>query len=106
MLRTDRMNQLLQMLEKEPSDPFLNHALALEYFSLGNFEEAKKIFEQLLNENKNYLPSYYHLGQTLEKLEENAGAIKIYKAGIELATEQKNNKAKNELGEALWLLED
>jgi tetratricopeptide (TPR) repeat protein len=101
-----RFEQLLKMIEEEPNDSFLNHALAMEYLSLGKFEEAKKVFEKVLSENENYLASYYQLGQTLEKLNENEKAVEVYKKGIELAQKQNNNKAKNELAEALWMLED
>ena len=94
------------MIEEEPNDSFLNHAWALEYFSLEKFEDAKKVFEKVLSENENYLASYYQLGQTLEKLNENEKAVEVYKKGIELAQKQNNNKAKNELAEALWMLED
>lgn len=106
MQNSERMNRLLEMLQKEPSDAFLNHALALEYLAIGNLETAKKIFEKVIAEQGQYLASYYQLGQTLEKLGENENAILIYRRGIELAKKQNNKKAMGELSEALWMLED
>ncbi|MBC7862001.1 MAG: tetratricopeptide repeat protein [Bacteroidia bacterium] len=101
-----RFEQLIKLIEEEPNDSFLNHALAIEYFSLGKFEEAEKIFRKVIAENENYLGSYYQLGQTLEKLNKNEEAIKIYQKGIEIAKKLKNNKTLNELNEALWMLEE
>ena len=94
------------MLESEPKDVFLNYALAMEYFGQQKWEETK---EQLLNTqklNNDYLPCYYQLGQVCEKLGKETEAIEYYKKGLELAKKQSNNKAVNELNEAIWMLEE
>lgn len=101
-----RLDQLLKMLELEPHDNFLNHALGVEYAAAGNFNEAVSVFEQLLARDENYLASYYQLGQALEKISNNEKAIEVYKKGLVIAKKQNNSKAMNELNEALWMLED
>lgn len=102
----NRLEQLIQMLEQEPADDFLNHALAMEYLSQQKVKDAIAVFKNILQRNPSYLPSYYQLGQALEKAGANEEAIAVYKAGIELAKQQNNKKAQGELSEALWMLED
>jgi hypothetical protein len=43
----DRVERIVQMLEKTPNDNFLRHALALEYIKLG--EDTKALCRQLLS---------------------------------------------------------
>jgi tetratricopeptide (TPR) repeat protein len=106
MSNSSRLDQLLKMLEQEPEDDFLNHALAMEYLSANKIMEAISVFENLLRRNPGYLASYYQLGQALEKTGDIKKAIDAYRKGIEIATAQKNRKAQGELNEALWMLED
>jgi tetratricopeptide (TPR) repeat protein len=106
LMNNDRITQLNNLLTKEPDDAFLQHALALEYFSLQNYVEAKQIFFKLLQKNPDYLPSYYQLGQTLEKLGERENAAEIYRKGMDVAALQRKLKTRSELEQALWLLED
>lgn len=97
---------VLQMLEKEPNDLFLNYALAQEYMGVGDFENAELQLQRTLKIDLNYLPCYYQMGQVKEKLNDNNAAIEFYKKGIEVANAQGNRKALGELKEALWMLED
>ena len=94
------------MLKEEPQDVFLNYALAVEFVGEGKYEEAEKQYLKTLELNKEYLPCYYQLGQAAEKLKKEKEALEYYKRGADLAKKQNNNKALNELNEAIWLLED
>ncbi len=94
------------MLEKEPDDVFLNYALAMEYKAKGETTAAILQLETLLLLDENYLGIYYSLGQLYEQEGEIKKAADIYKKGTEKAKQQHNNKTRNELNEALWLLED
>ena len=49
-----RLQQLQQMLAQEPNDEFLQYAIAMEYFSAGEFQKAIEILEKILADNKNY----------------------------------------------------
>jgi len=106
MDRLSRKDMVLQMLEKEPGDLFLNYALAQEYIGVDDFVNAELQLQKTLNLDLTYLPCYYQMGQVKEKLGDNAGAIEFYKKGIDLAKAQGNRKAQGELSEALWMLED
>lgn len=97
---------LLSMLEKEPDDVFLNYALAVELVGEQKYEEAEKQFLKTNKLDAEYLPCYYQLGQVAEKINKEKQALEYYNKGVELAKKQNNNKALNELNEAIWLLED
>ena len=81
----DRIEKLKSLLEAEPDDSFLNHALALEFIKIGNEEEARKLFESILENEPGYIGSYYHLAKLLERIGETDAAIKVYEKGMESA---------------------
>ncbi len=81
----DRIEKLQQFLSSNPTDSFLQHALALEYVKLGNDSEARQLFEEILGRDPGYVGSYYHLGKLLERNNEVDAAIKWYEKGMEEA---------------------
>lgn len=93
----DRIEKLQQFLSNNPTDSFLQHALALEYIKIGNDGEAKRIFEEILNREPGYIGSYYHLGKLLERNNEIDAAIKWYERGMEEAKKGGENHAYGEL---------
>ncbi|WP_317899624.1 hypothetical protein [Aurantibacillus circumpalustris] len=107
MKNSGRIDSLISMLEKEPDDLFLNYALGLEYLNdPAKMSDAEKQFKQVLHLDKNYIAAYYQLGQLLGSLKRIEEALGFYTIGLEKAKEQKNNKAINEFGEAIFMLED
>ncbi|MDF2384340.1 tetratricopeptide repeat protein [Nostoc ellipsosporum NOK] len=101
----DRIEKLLQMLKDQPSDSFLQHALALEYVKAGDDDSARSRFEALLAANPGYTGSYYHLGKLLERQGEDEAAIAIYRKGMEVAQAAGEKHAYGELRGALEELE-
>jgi Tfp pilus assembly protein PilF len=93
----DRITQLKGLLLKEEDDPFLNHALALEYIKEGNDVEARLLFEKILHHHPGYVGSYYHLAKLLERSHEREKALYWYEKGMQAATSAGNNHALNEL---------
>ncbi len=93
----DRIEKLKEFLKASPTDSFLQHALALEYIKLGNDEEARRLFEELLNREPGYVGSYYHLAKLLERNDHTAEAINIYEKGMEEAKKAGDNHAFGEL---------
>jgi tetratricopeptide (TPR) repeat protein len=93
----DRIEKLKSFLSQSPADPFLNHALALEYIKLGNDTEARSLFEKNLSDNPDYLATYYHLGKLLERAKEQEGAIQMYEKGMVVAKSTGDNHTYNEL---------
>ncbi len=107
MDRNTRIDMLVKMLKKESGDVFLNYALALEYATDMNMvAEAEHLYRKVIDKDNNYIAAYYQLGKLLESSHRNDEAIEIYKKGLEKATINKDNKAINEFGEAIFLLED
>lgn len=93
----DRIEKLKEFLSVNPADSFVQHALALEYIKKGNEEEARKLFENILHADENYIGSYYHLAKLLEKMEAREEAIKWYEKGMQKAKEAGDNHSYNEL---------
>ena len=97
----DRIAKLKEFLEENPGDSFVQHALALEHVKAGDDAEARKLFENILNKDENYIGSYYHLGKLLERNDEKESAIKWYELGMLKAKENGDMHAYNEL-QAAW----
>ena len=93
----DRINKLREYLETSPEENFLQHALALEYIKTGEDNEARKLFESILNTDATYVGSYYHLAKLLERTGENELAIQWYEKGMAAAKEAGDQHSYNEL---------
>ncbi len=93
----DRIERLLEFLKSNPADNFLQHALALEYIKVGNDPDARKLFEEILARDKNYVGTYYHLAKLLERIGDNESAITWYEKGMTAAKAAGDNHAYNEL---------
>lgn len=107
MKSAERIDHLVSMLEKEPGDLFLNYALGMEYTNdLSKVADAESQFRIVLGLDPDYIPAYYQLGKLFASLLRIPEALEYYKIGLEKARQQKNNKAINEFGEAIFMLED
>ncbi len=94
------------MLKDQPDDPFLSYALALEYATQGNKDEAIRILESLRTEKPDYLATYYQLGKQYETKGEEEKAIEIYHEGSQLAQKKGDQKTDEELRDAIEDLEE
>lgn len=97
----NRMNQvridlLKKYIEEDPTDPFNYYGLACEFIQELP-EEALALFQKLLVDHPDYLPTYYQAGQLLEAFEREDEALKVYATGMALAKTQSNNKTFQEL---------
>lgn len=104
-----RISKLSQMLEAQPDDCFLLHALGLEYLKegnrlegIGNSAEAigfrqKAIgsFEKVLAVDEDYVGTYYHLALALAGVGKDSKAV--FTKGIAVAQSQKDRHAESEL---------
>lgn len=93
----DRIGKLKEFLSVNAADSFVQHALALEYIKTGNDAEARKLFEQLLDQEPGYVGSYYHLAKLLERTGDEQAAIKVYEKGMEEAKKAGESHAYSEL---------
>lgn len=81
--KMNRINQLLEFLEKEPNDTFLLYAIATEYLKTDT-QKALAYFENLLQNHSDYIPTYYHAAELYANLEEYKKANQTYLKGIEI----------------------
>jgi len=101
-----RIEKLLEFMKTAEKDSFLQHALALEYIKIGNDEEARKLFNEILLREPTYVGSYYHLAKLLERVGDKERAIRVYERGMEEASKAKDSHSYTELQAALEDLED
>lgn len=101
-----RLSLLQAYLKEEPFDEFLIYALALEYKSLGQIEEAYLQLKSLHEISPTYLPTYYMAGKIAEELHFNQEALDWYNRGVLIAIDQQNEHTLNELKGALNMLKD
>ena len=93
----NRIEQIKEMLVAHPGDSFLQHALALEFIKIEEDEKARELFQNLLQENENYVGSYYHLGKLLERNDKINDAKEVYERGMLKAKECGDMHTYNEL---------
>jgi Tfp pilus assembly protein PilF len=106
MSQQARIDNLLEMLKTEAEDLFLNYALGIEYLTVSRFTESEHQFKKVIALDVNYIAAYYQLGKLFEAQSQNEQALDYYRAGLEKAKLKKDNKAINEFGEAIFMLED
>ena len=106
-MNSERIEQLQTFLRETPDDPFLLYALALEYRN-EKPEEARSLFDKLLQEHPGYLATYYHAAELFQERGEREKAEKIYRKGIQLAQQEKASLPLRELQNAYnqFLFED
>src|SRR5215216_2929824 len=93
----NRLERIKELLLANPGDSFLQHALALEYIKIEEDEKAKQLFQNLLQEDENYIGSYYHLGKLLERNDKMKDAKEVYEQGMLKAKEACDMHTYNEL---------
>ena len=96
----DRIEKLKQFLETNPHDPFVMHALALEYVKLGEDGMAKELFVSILDRDPLYTGTYYHLAKLFERTGHTEEARQVYQQGIEACRNAGDNHALRELQNA------
>lgn len=102
----DRISKLKEYMKSAGKDSFLQHALALEYIKVGNDEEAKKLFNEILKREPTYVGSYYHLGKLLERIGDPGKAIRVYARGMDVAQAANDHHSYTELRAAYEDVED
>tara|TARA_R110000823_G_scaffold231886_1_gene358477 strand:- start:324 stop:656 length:333 start_codon:yes stop_codon:yes gene_type:complete len=99
MTNLDRVQLLRQFTEEEPENPFNWYALALE-FRESDAEQAVFLFSKLLKNHPTYLATYFPAAHLFSEIGDLDQSKVIFENGIELAREQKNTKAIQELQNA------
>ncbi|MDE2846089.1 MAG: hypothetical protein OXO51_05220 [Gemmatimonadota bacterium] len=100
-----RLEQLEQLASKDPGDPFIQYAIALEYVSSHRLEEAAGILERLMAASPDYTAGYHQAGRVYEQLDRDDEARRCYEQGIVVAERQGDAKDLDEMREALAFLD-
>lgn len=96
-MNNNRLEQLISILENGSKDPFIRYAIATEYLKDNQVQEALLYYEELIENNPDYIGTYYHLGKLYSQLQRIEDAKLIFEQGIERAKESKNIHALSEL---------
>ena len=101
MNEPDRLNLLLQFLEKNPGDAFARYGLAMEYSRVGQTETALDQYRKLLELHPDYTNGYFMAAQTLERAGRTAEAKTMLENGIAAAQRAGNQHALREMSAML-----
>lgn len=102
----NRLTHLQSMIKDYPEDTFLNYAIGLEYWKVGEPQEAYTHFSYLRQTNPEYLATYYQLGKLCTEIDKPEEATKVLQEGITVAQKQSDYKTLEELKSALRLVEN
>lgn len=101
-----RIELLKRYLTDDPQDSFIRYALALELFNINELAESEKLFQALIQDDPEYLATYYPYGKLMEMTQNFDSAASIYSAGIVIAQNKNNLQTGKELKAALDSLID
>lgn len=93
------------MLEKQPDDPFLNYALAMEWLKEGSPVLAIQQFDRTISLDSGYLGAYFQKANTLVGEGRTADARTTLQSGIDAARKKQDSHAADEMKGLLDSLE-
>ena len=100
-----RKEMLQEFLVTDPNDSFSRYALALELEKEASLGEAILQLQEVIIRDADYVAAYYHLGRLLTKAHDEQAALDIYQRGLDVATKLGDQKTRNEIQEAIELLQ-
>jgi predicted Zn-dependent protease len=109
MVKFSPMNRiaiLRSYIERDPTDMFTRHALAMELVKIGDDLEAQHVMDEIIAIDEFYVGTYYHLGKLCERIVDRLKAEAVYTKGIVLAEQVKDSTSLRELKAALQQLKD
>jgi tetratricopeptide (TPR) repeat protein len=93
----DKIEKLKTFLLESPDDPFLKHALALEFVKKGHNMAARELFIEVLTRDPAYIGSYYHLAHLFVQSGDEEKARSWYEKGLVAAKKAGDDHAYREL---------
>ena len=95
----DRLKQLKQMLEKNPTNAFAHYGIAMEYRGSDQLDEAAVWFHRLLELQPDYRAVFLQYGATLIDLGRTQDARDVLEQGIAVCSQAGDTHAAEELQE-------
>jgi hypothetical protein len=96
-----RLEMLRTLVTQGSADPFIHYGLAMELRTVGEAEEAWRIFESLLQAHPDYIPAYAPAADTLVSLGRSQDARTLCRQGIEHCERKGQKHARDQLQTAL-----
>ena len=103
-MANERLEALKKLVGQDPKNTFVRYGLAQEYANSGDLEAAVREFVSLMETSPDYIASYFHCGQALERLERLDEARTVYQKGIEVANRLGDAHTASEIQAALDML--
>ena len=88
-----RIDTLIELLKNDPNDTFTLYAIALEYISLKDHENAIKYLSSVIEQNDKYIAAYQQLGYVYSVTSKKEEAAQTYQKGLEIANLIKDKHA-------------
>lgn len=104
-MKTDKINNLREILALDPKNSFARYGIAMELVGLGQTDAALAEFDELLKLDPEYTAGYFMSAQALANIGRKAEAIERLKIGIGCAARAGNRHALSEMQEMLDTLE-
>ena len=96
-----RIEQIRELLEKDPDDVFLNFSLAMELVARGSRDEALAGYDRVLELDGDYVTAYYRKADLLIEARRDDEARRTLRAGIEAAERANDEHMKAKMTEML-----
>jgi tetratricopeptide (TPR) repeat protein len=100
-----RRELLEEFVAQDPNDSFSRYALALELEKENKIGEALPQLREVIARDPALVAAYYQLGKMLTKTGSVDEAREIYRRGVVVATTAGDQRARNEMQEALDMLD-
>jgi Tfp pilus assembly protein PilF len=101
---SDRLAQLLKMLEREPRDTFLLYGIALEHKKVGDAPRAIEFLDKVIAIDPGYCYAYHQKGLVHESAGDTESAKGAYRDGVAAAQKKGDEHARQEIATALEML--
>lgn len=102
--RVKREGMFRQVLEIDPEDALANYGLGGLCLERGQFQDAVKYLDQVIQSDPNYAVAYLALGKALQALHESERAKAIWEQGIKIAAKKGELMPANEMQSLLLSL--
>lgn len=94
---SERLDDLLALLEEEPDDALLRLTLGKEYLDLDDVAAALPHLERVIVADPRYTVGYRYLGTALDRLGRAAEAADVWERGIAVAEQTGDLQAGKEM---------
>jgi tetratricopeptide (TPR) repeat protein len=101
---SERLEKLQQLLDRDPTDPFLLYGIGLEHKKLGDADKAMEYLRRVIEVDPGYCYAYFQIGQVCESSGQVDVARATYQQGIEAARKKGDAHAESEIQGALEML--